>query len=106
MARKPAKQPRRRRKPGTGTVRFKKGRSSPWEAEFPTRHGEHRYDYFDTQLDATAHLDRPVAERDSKEQPRNISGGSQRVEGFLVAFLNRKRLVIGPKTLADYTYQC
>lgn len=106
MARKPAKRPKTRRKPGTGTVREKKGRSSPWEAAFPTRHGKHRYDYFDTELDATAHLDRLVAERDSKEKPRDIGGGSQRVDPFLLAFLNRKRLVIGPKTLADYTYQC
>jgi integrase len=106
VARKKAAVKRPRRKPGTGTVREKKGRSSPWEAEFPTRFGEHRYDYFDTRLDATAHLDRLVEERDSKEQPRNISGGSQRVEPFLIAFLNRKRIIVGPKTLSDYTYQC
>jgi integrase len=95
-----------RRKPGTGTIREKKdGRENSFEAAFPIGNGEYRYDYFSTRIQATAHLDQLTTQRDNKEAPRNVTGGSQRVDQFLVAFLNRK-VNIGPTTKADYTYQC
>lgn len=96
----------RRRKRGTGTIRYKKGREKPWETSFSIGKDEYRYDYFATDTEARAHLDRLTAERDDAHAPRNIVGGSQRVDTFLVAFLNRKAPHIKAKTLADYTYQC
>lgn len=104
MARKPAKPARR--KPGTGSIRHKAGREKPWEAAFPIGRREYRYDSFATEAHARAHLDRLTAERDHVETPRNIAGGSQYLEAFLVAFLNRKAIKVKAKTLADYTYQC
>ena len=104
MARKPAKPARR--KPGTGSIRNKAGREKPWEAAFPIGRREYRYDSFATEAHARAHLDRLTAERDHVETPRNIAGGSQYLEAFLVAFLNRKAIKVKAKTLADYTYQC
>jgi integrase len=95
-----------RRKPGTGSIRYKKGRSLPWETAFPLDHGGHRYDYFATPESAAAHLDRLTAERDSKETPRNVTAGSQRVDQFLRSWLEMKSIRIKPTTLADYNYQC
>ncbi len=96
----------KRRKPATGTIRYKEGRDQPYEAAFPLDHGRYRYDYFSTRPEAEAHLDRLVAERDSTEQPRNITGGSQRVDQFLPAWLESKRQHIRYKTLRAYTYYC
>ena len=104
MARKPAKPARR--KPGTGSIRHKAGREKPWEAAFPLSRHEYRYDSFATEAAARAHLDRLTSERDHADTPRNIAGGSQYLEAFLVAFLNRKAVKVKAKTLADYTYQC
>lgn len=105
MARK--KQVKRpRRKPGTGCIRYKKGRAFPWEAEFPIGHKEHRYDYFASWEEATAHLDRLTAERDSAEAPRNITGGSQRTDVFLSVWLDGKRPRVKPKTWLGYQYLC
>ena len=101
---KPAKPPRRKR--GTGSIRFKAGREKPWEAEFPIGRNEYRYDSFATRAEAAAYLDQLVAERDDPKAPRNIAGGAQRLDAFLVDFLNRKAPHIKRKTLADYTYQC
>jgi len=102
--RKTKKQPRR--KPGTGAIRFKKGRSLPYEAEFKLNDGQSRYDYFATTIEAAAHLDRLVADRDSKETPRNIEKGSQSATHFLEAWLAIKSAHVEEKTLQDYTYQC
>jgi integrase len=95
----------KRRKSGSGTIRYKPGRESPWEAAFPLGHGQHRYDYFSTRPEAEAHLDRLTEERDDKDQPRNITGGSQRVDLFLPAWLETKR-GLKPKTFRGYTYYC
>lgn len=94
-----------RRKPGTGTIRYKQGREAPWEAAFPIGHGQHRYDYFSARSEAAAHLDRLVEERDHKEHPRNIAGGSQRVDQFLPSWLETKR-GLKPKTFRGYKYYC
>lgn len=95
----------KRRKPNTGTIRYKKGRDCPWEAAFPIGHGQHRYDYFSTRSEAEAHLDSLTEERDHKETPRNITGGSQRVDQFLPAWLDTKR-ALKPKTFRGYKYYC
>lgn len=106
MARKPAAadEPAQRRKPGTGTIRHKPGREKPWEAGFPIGRDDYRYDSFATRAEAAAHLDKLTTERDQEQ--RDVAGGSQRVEAFLVDFLNRKAPHVKRKTLADYTYQC
>ena len=96
----------KRRKPNTGTIRQHKGRTHPYETAFKLRDGRTRYDSFATADQATAHLDQLTTERDSVEQPRDIAGGSQRVETFLIAWLNMKAIRVKPTTLADYTYQC
>ena len=101
MARKPAKP--QRRKPNTGSIRFKKGRALPYEAAFPIGHGEHRYDSFQSRQEAEAHLDRLAAERDSVEQPRNIAGGSQLVRAFFPLWLLSK-VKVSPNTLSIYSY--
>lgn len=94
-----------RRKPGSGSIRYKKGRESPWEAAFPIGHEQHRYDSFSTRQEAAAHLDRLTAERDDADTPRNITGGSQRVDQFLPCWLETKRN-LKPKTIRGYTYYC
>lgn len=106
MARKKqlAKPPRR--KPATGAIRFKKGRDLPYEAAFPLGHGQYRYEYFPSRPDATAWLDALVAERDHQDQPRNIAGGSQRVDQFLPAWLETKHKRIKEKTWLGYKYYC
>lgn len=101
-----ARKAKRRRKPGTGTIRHRTGRALPWEAALQLRDGRTRYDSFATADQAAAHLDRLVAEQANAAQPRNIAGGSQRVEAFLIAWLNTKAIRVKPTTLADYTYQC
>lgn len=95
-----------RRSPGTGAIRFKRGRAQPYEAAFPIGHGEYRYDYFASAAEAAAYLDRLTAERDSADTPRNIAKGSQTVTVFLTAWLQIKAAQVSPKTLQDYTYQC
>lgn len=101
-----ASKKRSRRKPNTGAIRHKPGRSLPWEAAFPIGHGDYRYDAFATWEEATAHLDRLTVERDDKEAPRNIIGGSQRVDVFLTTWLDGKRPHVKEKTFQDYTYMC
>lgn len=101
----PRKKPRRR-KPNTGTIRQKPGRDRPWEAAFPLGHGEYRYDSFATRPEAEAHLDRLTAERDRAVAPRNIPGGSQRVDVFLTTWLNVRQPHLKPNTLLSYTYFC
>lgn len=105
MARKKAAKPTRR-KPNTGTIRFKKGREAPWEAAFPIGHGQYRYDYFHERSEAESHLDRLTEERDHKDTPRNVARGSQRVDTFLQFWLKIKKPHLAPKTYHDYHYQC
>lgn len=102
---KPAARPPRR-KPNTGTIRYKKGRALPWEADFPLGHDEHRYESFSTRPEAGAYLDKLVGERDSIKAPRNIAGGSQLVRHFLPAWLPRKEPFVKVKTFASYQYYC
>lgn len=104
MARKAAKPARR--KPGSGAIRFKRGRAQPFEAAFKLADGQTRYDYFGSTEEAAAHLDRLVAERDSAHAPRNIAKGSQSVTQFLTAWLQIKAAHVSDKTLQDYNYQC
>lgn len=106
MARKKTAPRAPRRKPNTGTIRHKAGRSEPWEAAFPLGHGQYRYDYFATRSEAETHLDRLTAERDHAETPRNVTGGSQRVDVFLTAWLNGKRGHVKEKTWLNYAYLC
>lgn len=101
---KTAERPRRR-KPGTGAIRWKAARAQ-WEAAFPIGHRQYRYDYFQARSEAEAHLDRLVAERSSVEAPRDVAGGSQRVSAFLIIWLNIKAPHIKPKTLCGYKYLC
>lgn len=95
-----------RRKPGSGTIRHKKGRALPWETAFPLDHGQYRYDSFSTRAAAETHLDTLTAERDSVDAPRNITGGSQLVKTFLPAWLETKRDRVRPKTFDSYRYYC
>lgn len=106
MARKKPAEKRPRRKPGTGSIRFKRGRARPYETAFPLGAGEYRYDYHATAEEATAHLDRLTAERDSSHAPRNIAKGSQTVTQFLTAWLQVRAAHISAKTLQDYQYLC
>jgi integrase len=99
------KRPKRRR-PNSGTIRYKPGRERPWEAAFPLGHGEYRYDSFSTRSDAAAFLDRLTAERARATAPRNIPGGSQRVDTFLIAWLTMKQAHVKPNTLQSYQYLC
>lgn len=101
---KPACNPRR--KPGTGTIRYKKGRALPYEAAFPLGHDEYRYDSFSTRQEATAYLDRLTDERDDAKTPRNVAGGSQLVRHFLAGWLPRKEPFVKAKTFASYQYYC
>lgn len=102
MARTPAP----RRKPGSGGIRYKKGRPLPWEAAFPIGPGRYRYDSFATRPAAEAHLDALTRERDNVDAPRNIAGGSQRVDVFLTFWLSMKRNHIKGSTLLIYQYLC
>jgi len=103
VARKKSEPKPARRKPGTGTIRFKKGRELPWEASFPIGHGQHRYDYFQSRAEAEAHLDQLV--KDIKQDVRrNVAGGSRRVDEFLPSWLEIKRPHIKPKTFHGYQY--
>lgn len=102
----PRKSQPKRRKPGTGQIRYKKGRALPYEAAFPLGRDRYRYDYFSARSEAEAHLDQLVKERDSKEEPRNIPAGSQRVETFLPLWLEIRRPHLKPKTFLDYKYMC
>lgn len=104
MARKKSKPPRR--KPGSGAIRFKRGRALPYEAAFKLSDGSTRYDYFAATTEAAAHLDRLVAARDSTSAPLNIAKGSQTVRQFLESWITIKAAHVDAKTLQDYTYQC
>jgi integrase len=104
MARKTAKQPRR--KPGTGTIRHRRGRAFPFEAAFKHADDTTQYDYFATAEEAAAHLDGLIAARDDAHAPRNIAKGSQTVTQFLTAWLQIKSAHVSEKTILDYKYQC
>jgi integrase len=106
MARKAksAKQPRR--KPGTGTIRQRRGRAFPFEAAFKHADDTTQYDSFATAEEAAAHLDGLIAARDDAHAPRNIAKGSQTVTQFLTAWLQIKSAHVSEKTILDYKYQC
>jgi integrase len=96
---------RGRRKPGTGAIRRKGGATDrPFEAAFPLGHGRYRYDYFPTEAEAAQHLDELTAARESGR--RNMAGGAQTVEVFLVAWLNQKAKTVKAKTLDNYKLMC
>jgi integrase len=95
-----------RRKPGTGAIRYKEGREQPWETAIKLGDGSVRYDSFATRPEAEAYLDKLVAERDDEDDPRDITGGSQRFDVFLTKWLNYKRIHIKPKTFEGYVYLC
>jgi len=106
MARKAAHVKQPRRKPGTGTIRHKRGRALPFEASFKHADDTTQYDYFLTAEEAAAHLDGLIAARDDSKAPRNIAKGSQTVTQFLTAWLQIKSARVSEKTLLDYKYQC
>lgn len=103
MARKP-KHPRR--KPNTGCIRYKKGRALPWETDILVGHDDRRYDSFASWEEAAAHLDRLVAERDNTDRPRNLAGGSQRLDRFLTDWLTERHPHLKEKTYQNYAYLC
>lgn len=100
------KKPAARRKPGTGAIRFKRGRALPFEAAFKHADGTTQYDYFLTAEEAAAHLDGLIQARDDSRAPRNIAKGAQTVTQFLTAWLEIKAVQVSQKTLLDYQYQC
>jgi integrase len=102
----PRKKRVERRKPGSGRIRYKKGRALPYEAAYPLGHDQYRYDYFATREEAAAHLDRLVEDARDKDTPRDITSGSQRVDVFLTIWLNIKQPHLKSKTFLDYKYQC
>lgn len=103
MARKKAiKQPRR--KPGTGCIRFKQGRTRPHEAEFPIEGHPSRREAFATKVAAQAWLDQLVEDRD--KAGRNIAGGSTLTADYLSMWLELRRGHIGLRTWTGYEYYC
>jgi integrase len=100
MARKAKPQ---RRKPGSGTIRYRKDRDLAFEASFPLGHGEHRTRSFAARSEAEAWLDALAADRDSRD-PRDITGGSQPVHTLCARWLELRRDKIAPKTFEGYTY--
>lgn len=103
MARKKRAQ---RRKPNTGTIRYKAGRTRPFEASFPLGQSKYRTASFDTAADAAAWLDTLVAERDDPRRPRNIAQGSQSVHRFLSDWLAMKKPHLKPTSYLTYAYEC
>jgi integrase len=102
----PRKKKQQRRKPGTGTIRRKPGRTFPFEAEFTHSDGTKQWDYFATAEEAAAHLDGLTAARDDEKAPLNTGKGAQTVTQFLTAWLSIKSAHVSEKTLLDYKYQC
>lgn len=103
MARKKEKRPRR--KPGTGTIRFKKGRERPWEACYTFAKGvAPRYDSFQSYETAAAWLDGLVKEQ--KERTRDLAGGAMLVQDYLPMWLELRAPHLAPKTLDAYRYYC
>src|SRR5688572_14055651 len=100
-----AKRPRR--KPNTGTIRYKSGRAHPWEATFPLGRGvKPRCDSFATVEEAAAHLDQLTAERDDTVAPRNIAGGSMTLHQFLALWLTIKKPHVKQNTYESYEHKC
>lgn len=93
-----------RRKPGTGTIRFKKGRELPWEAAFPLGHDQHRYSSFATRPEAEAYLDQLTEERDNKDIKRDIVKGSTRFDDFGSMWLGTKKGRVKDTTYNSYRY--
>lgn len=102
MARKKAARPWR--KPGTGTVRFKKGRAKPWEAYFTVEGIAPRYDSFRSYEDAAAWLDKFAEEK--REGTRDLVGGAMLVQHYLPMWLELRAGHVAPKTMSAYTYYC
>lgn len=100
-----AKRPRR--KPNTGTIRYKRGRARPWEATFPLgRRAKPRTDSFATYEEAAAHLDQLTAERDDRVAPRNIAGGSMGFHQFVTLWLTIKKPHVKRNTYESYVHAC
>lgn len=98
--------PRKRRRPNTGTIRYKSGRAKPWEATFPLGRHRSRCDSFDTLEAATAHLDQLTAERDDAVHPRNIAGGSMTLHRFVSLWLAIKKPHVKQNTYESYAHKC
>lgn len=97
----------KRRKPNTGTIRYKPGRDRPYEAEFPLGRGyKPRYEAFRSYAEAETFLDTLVKERDDPELPRNIAGGSMLLQDYLNIWLDLRRSKVAPKTFESYQYYC
>lgn len=104
MARKKAAEKPPRRKPGTGTIRFRKGRKRPYEACLPIAGQAPRYESFQSHADASAWLD--ALDREKQEGTRDVAGGSMLVQDYLPMWLELKQPHVSPKTFEAYQYYC
>lgn len=104
MARKKTAEKRPRRKPGTGSIRYKKGRAKPFEACFQVEGTEPRYESFQSREDAAAWLDAFAKEK--QEGTRDLVGGAMLVQDYLPMWLGLKKPHVGAKTYEAYQYYC
>lgn len=104
MAPRKAAETRKRRSPGTGTIRFRKGRTQPYEACLPIEGRAARYESFQSYEDAAAFLDQLVTDRDTGA--RDIAGGSMLVVSYLPMWLELRKGHVAPKTWVGYKYYC
>lgn len=99
MARKAKRDPRR--KPGTGTIRHKKGRAEPWEAEWTHDDGRHEYRGFQWRAAAAAWLDELTAKR---ARGQDTTAGGKTFKTFFLEWLAIKATKIGAKTAHTYKF--
>jgi integrase len=104
MARKKSVEKRPRRKPNTGTIRYKAGRTKPYEACYPIQCQAPRYESFQSYEDASAWLDKLATEQ--KDGTRDVVGGSMLVQDYLPMWLELKQPHVSPKTFESYQYYC
>ena len=90
-----------RRKPGTGAIRYKAGRDKPYQATLTLGSGLSRHKSFVDADQAAQWLDQLVEERDRLQ--RDVTGGSQSVTVFLIAWLKLREPLISPNTFRSYT---
>lgn len=94
----------KRRKPNTGTVRYRPERAAaPWEAEWRRPDGSRDYHSVSSRSDAEAWLDARVAERAAG---RDEVGSAQTFATFIPKWLAIKAAKIGANTAHSYTYYC
>ena len=92
-----------RRKPGSGTIRHKKGRERPWEATWRHADGAAESRAFSERAEAARWLDDLVAKA---KAGRITSGGTQTFDTFIQKWLAIKSIKVGLSTAHSYTYYC